>query len=72
MTTVIQYVIIGITVTVAVLYAVMRVYAAVKAASDPCHGCVGCALREQKKKAAKAGESGKMECFNKKQTKNLA
>ena len=31
-------------------YAAWRVYKALKAANDPCHGCEGCALRDIKRK----------------------
>ncbi|MBP5569801.1 MAG: FeoB-associated Cys-rich membrane protein [Prevotella sp.] len=42
----IQYLIVAILLAVAVMYAVWRIYRALRAANDPCYGCEGCQLKE--------------------------
>lgn len=44
---IIQYIISGMIICIAVIYAIFRVYKAFKAAYGPCSGCSGCAMREQ-------------------------
>ena len=43
----VQYIIIGVIVFIAVVYSAFRIYKTMKAANNPCAGCVGCAIREQ-------------------------
>jgi len=52
-----QYILVGLVVCAAVLYAAKRIREVVLQRRDPCAGCSGCALREIKRKQ-----------FNKKET----
>lgn len=52
----VQYIIIGIIVFLAVAYSAFRIYKTMKAANNPCAGCVGCAIREQMEQRRKNGK----------------
>jgi len=64
----VQYVFVAIFLLFSVGYAVYRVRKAIKQANDPCSGCAGCVLRDQKRKQlVKQQEKGeKPPCFKKK------
>lgn len=52
----VQYIIIGVIVFLAVVYSAFLIYKAMKAANNPCAGCVGCAIREQMEQRRKNGK----------------
>jgi len=48
-----QYVVLAIVILSAIGYVVYRTWQSFRAASDPCHGCSGCAIHDQLKKKQK-------------------
>ncbi|WP_459995193.1 FeoB-associated Cys-rich membrane protein [Prevotella dentasini] len=62
----IQYGFVAVFVLSAVAYAVWLVVKAVRAANDPCHGCSGCAVREQFQRQQKKRIGRKAVCPDKK------
>lgn len=58
-----QYIIIGVILLLAVLYAVRRVYLSAKHSADRCYGCSGCELRDKLRE--RQGKTGnKPKCFH--------
>ena len=58
-----QYVVLAIVILSAVGYVVYRMWQSFRAASDPCHGCSGCAIHDQLKKKQKQEGRKKAACF---------
>ena len=48
-----QYIVLAIVILSAVGYVVYRTWQSFRAASNPCHGCSGCAIHDQLKKKQK-------------------
>lgn len=48
-----QTIIVAIIISCATAYLGWRAYTAIRNAGDPCHGCKGCALRDQARRARK-------------------
>ena len=44
-----QYVVLAIVILSAIGYVAYRTWQTLRAASDPCHGCAGCAIHDQLK-----------------------
>ncbi|MCR5131698.1 MAG: FeoB-associated Cys-rich membrane protein [Prevotella sp.] len=64
----IQYVLVAVFLLLSVGYAVYRIRKAILQADDPCAGCAGCVLREQRRKqvAEQQKKHEKPACFKKK------
>ena len=58
-----QYIVLAIVILSAIGYVVYRMWQSFRAASDPCHGCSGCAIHDQLKKKQKLGGRKKPACF---------
>ena len=58
-----QYVVLGIVLLSALGYVVYQIWQSFQAASDPCHGCSGCAIHDQLKAKQKLEGRKKPVCF---------
>lgn len=58
-----QYIVLAIVILSAIGYVVYRTWQSFRAASDPCHGCSGCAIHDQLKKKHKQEGRKKPACF---------
>ena len=58
-----QYVVLVIVLISAFGYVVYRIWQAFRSASDPCHGCAGCALHDQLKAKQKLKGRKRPVCF---------
>ena len=59
-----QYVVLAIVILSAIGYVAYRTWQTFRAASDPCHGCAGCAIHDQLKAKQKRKGRKKPVCFN--------
>ena len=67
-----QYVVLAIVILSAIGYVVYRTWQSFRAASDPCHGCSGCAIHDQLKKKQKLEGRKKPACFKQFHLRNLS
>ena len=57
-----QYIIIGVILLLALLYAGRRLYLSIKHSGDKCYGCAGCELHDRILK--QQGKEKKPECYH--------
>lgn len=58
-----QYIVLAIVILSAIGYVVYRTWQSFRVASDPCHGCSGCAIHDQLKKKQKLEGRKKPACI---------
>lgn len=58
-----QYVVLAIVILSAIGYVAYRTWQTFRVASDPCHGCAGCAIHDQLKAKQKRKGCKKPVCF---------
>ncbi len=59
-----QYIIIGVVLFVALYYAYKKIRETIRAASDPCSGCKGCAVHQKLKEQQQLGGQTKLACHS--------